>query len=102
MQIELLEGWNGPIITNETLFIVLDGMAVYGAVIIFHFIHPGKYMPKASATVSDELDDARLPVYSNGQGREVPQAQSDYSMEMDARTEHMHRDQEQSPKRYYN
>lgn len=66
IQIELLEGWNGPIITNETLFIVLDGMAVYGAAVIFHFVHPGKFMPHATATGNDELDDAKLPVYSNG------------------------------------
>lgn len=97
----MLEGWNGPIITNETLFIVLDGMAVFGATAIFHFIHPGKYMPKTSSSADHELDDAkeRLPVYDNGNGEEWryrSQAEFDNSMQMDD----LNRGQQQPQSRY--
>ncbi|KAG8891158.1 hypothetical protein FRC01_014870, partial [Tulasnella sp. 417] len=39
--IELLDGWNGPIITNETLFNVLDGTQILLAMVTLNVLHPG-------------------------------------------------------------
>ncbi|KAG8948799.1 hypothetical protein FRC04_009262 [Tulasnella sp. 424] len=43
--IELLDGWNGPIITNETLFNVLDGMQILLAMVTLNVLHPGWLVP---------------------------------------------------------
>ncbi|KAG9050034.1 hypothetical protein FS837_008014 [Tulasnella sp. UAMH 9824] len=43
--IELLDGWNGPIITNETLFNVLDGMQILLAMVTLNVLHPGWLIP---------------------------------------------------------
>ncbi|KIO16763.1 hypothetical protein M407DRAFT_85640, partial [Tulasnella calospora MUT 4182] len=39
--IELLDGWNGPIITNEKLFNVLDGTQILLAMVTLNVLHPG-------------------------------------------------------------
>jgi hypothetical protein len=44
--IELLDGWNGPIISNETLFCVLDGLMVFLATAVFNVIHPLWFLPR--------------------------------------------------------
>ncbi|KAG9018259.1 hypothetical protein FRB90_011713 [Tulasnella sp. 427] len=46
--IELLDGWNGPIITNETLFNVLDGMQILLAMATLNVLHPGWLVPVPS------------------------------------------------------
>ncbi|KAG8948797.1 hypothetical protein FRC04_009260 [Tulasnella sp. 424] len=43
--IELLDGWNGPIITNETLFNVLDGTQILLAMVTLNVLHPGWLIP---------------------------------------------------------
>lgn len=45
--IELLNGWTGPIITNQRLFELLDGMMIISSVATFNFIHPGIFLPAA-------------------------------------------------------
>ncbi|KAL2014299.1 hypothetical protein VTN00DRAFT_1824 [Thermoascus crustaceus] len=50
--IELLQGWDGYLITTERFFIALDGVMMVLAVAIFNFIHPGWFMPSAEATTS--------------------------------------------------
>lgn len=44
--IELLQGWDGAIISNETLFVILDALTVFLAMVVFNAIHPGKYLPR--------------------------------------------------------
>ncbi|KAG8748533.1 hypothetical protein FRC10_003667 [Ceratobasidium sp. 414] len=39
--IELLDGWTGPIITNQLYFNVLDGMPIVIAMFAINFFHPG-------------------------------------------------------------
>ncbi|OXV06816.1 hypothetical protein Egran_05417 [Elaphomyces granulatus] len=43
--IELLQGWNGYLITTEIFFVILDGAMMVPAVAIFNIIHPGWFMP---------------------------------------------------------
>ncbi|KAL4953824.1 RTA1 like protein-domain-containing protein [Aspergillus filifer] len=45
--IELLEGWDGYLITTERFFIALDGAMMVLAVAIFNFVHPGWFLPGA-------------------------------------------------------
>ncbi|EJD50214.1 RTA1 like protein, partial [Auricularia subglabra TFB-10046 SS5] len=40
--IELTDGWTGKIISNETLFNVLDGMPIAGAMYTLNVFHPGR------------------------------------------------------------
>jgi len=42
--IELLDGWNGPIIENETLFNVLDGTMIFLALVTLSIFHPGRLL----------------------------------------------------------
>ena len=42
--IELLEGWNGYIITHEVYFACLDGLPMIIALITFNIFHPGRYV----------------------------------------------------------
>jgi hypothetical protein len=44
--IELVQGWNGYLITHETYFIALDGAMMVLAVAVFNIIHPAWFMPK--------------------------------------------------------
>ncbi|EGX45288.1 hypothetical protein AOL_s00173g389 [Orbilia oligospora ATCC 24927] len=43
--IELLEGWDGYLITTERFFIALDGVMMAIAVIIYNFVHPAILLP---------------------------------------------------------
>ncbi|PPQ73629.1 hypothetical protein CVT26_010620 [Gymnopilus dilepis] len=43
--IELADGWNGRIISNETYFNVLDGAMVVLAMYTMNFINPGVFLP---------------------------------------------------------
>jgi len=51
--IELLQGWNGWLITHEDFFIGLDAVLMLLAVVVFNFVHPGWFLPTAK-TVSGE------------------------------------------------
>ncbi|KAI4200904.1 MAG: hypothetical protein LQ350_003590 [Teloschistes chrysophthalmus] len=53
--VELGEGWNGALIKNQTLFIVLEGVMVIIAVLVLNLFHPGLcfregYVRKPKAT----------------------------------------------------
>ncbi len=39
--VELLAGWRGPVETNQTMFIALDGSLMLAYIGIWAFIHPG-------------------------------------------------------------
>ncbi|EPS35328.1 hypothetical protein H072_11294 [Dactylellina haptotyla CBS 200.50] len=58
--IELLEGWNGYLITTERFFIALDGTMMIIAVGIYNIVHPALLLPNpkdkkaAESTGSDE------------------------------------------------
>lgn len=39
--VELGEGWNGALIKNQTLFVVLEGVMVVVAVLVLNLLHPG-------------------------------------------------------------
>ncbi|BFZ62259.1 hypothetical protein YB2330_003347 [Saitoella coloradoensis] len=55
--IELVQGWDGYLITRERYFVGLDGAMMVIAVAVFNFVHPGWALPKAhrSAEGVDEL-----------------------------------------------
>ncbi|KAG8990457.1 hypothetical protein FRB94_000291 [Tulasnella sp. JGI-2019a] len=44
--IELLDGWGGPIISNQTLFDCLDGIPISLAMVTLSFFHPGRLIPE--------------------------------------------------------
>ncbi|KAH8435146.1 RTA1 domain-containing protein [Aspergillus melleus] len=46
--VELLEGWEGYLITTEWFFIGLDGITMVLAVVVFNFIHPGWFLPETT------------------------------------------------------
>ncbi|KAG8855591.1 hypothetical protein FRB96_006785 [Tulasnella sp. 330] len=43
--IELLDGWTGPIITDQALFDLFDGVPVFLAMITLNIYHPGRLIP---------------------------------------------------------
>lgn len=58
--IELLQGWNGYLITHEPFFIGLDAVLMLLAVSVFNFIHPGWCLPqsrKELGNVKGSADD---------------------------------------------
>lgn len=57
--IELLDGWHGPIIANETLFWVLDAIMVFLAMATFNFIHPNQFLTDAGPTASMQTTDEK-------------------------------------------
>lgn len=42
--IELLQGWDGFLITHEVYFVVLDGVMMVCAVFVFNLVHPGWFL----------------------------------------------------------
>lgn len=48
--VELVQGWNGYLITHESYFVGLDGVMMVIAVGIFNVCHPGWLLPSAKAT----------------------------------------------------
>lgn len=71
--IELLQGWSGPIISNQTLFVILDAVMVFLALAIFNVISPSKYLPRvplakdaeAVGGVVEKNGDATTPMSEN-------------------------------------
>jgi exosortase/archaeosortase len=43
--IELVQGWDGYLITHQSYFIGLDGTMMVIAVVVFNFCHPGWLLP---------------------------------------------------------
>ncbi|KAG9035790.1 hypothetical protein FRB95_010558 [Tulasnella sp. JGI-2019a] len=43
---ELLDGWGGPVTTNQTLFDLLDGVPVFLAMVTLNIFHPGRLIPQ--------------------------------------------------------
>lgn len=58
--IELLDGWHGKIIRNETLFCVLDALCVFLAMAVLNLVNPGWFLPasnlQSQASSDHELD----------------------------------------------
>lgn len=54
--IELLEGWNGPIISREDLFCILDGLMVFLALLVFVPFNPAKYLPAKRRTPTSDAE----------------------------------------------
>ncbi|KAL4918520.1 RTA1 like protein-domain-containing protein [Aspergillus aurantiobrunneus] len=54
--IELLQGWDGYLITTERFFIALDGAMMTLAVAIFNFLHPGWFLPGARETACGKFE----------------------------------------------
>ncbi|KAH9886267.1 RTA-like protein [Cubamyces lactineus] len=42
--VELSDGWNGKIIKTQWLFIVFDGVPVFGTMLILNILHPGSLL----------------------------------------------------------
>ncbi|QRV76303.1 RTA1-like protein [Ceratobasidium sp. AG-Ba] len=57
--IELLDGWTGPIITNQLYFNVLDGMPIIVAIYALNLLHPGYLLNRESEGTVVEEKDAR-------------------------------------------
>lgn len=51
--VELLEGWDGYLITHEVYFIVLDGAMMVGAVVVFNVVHPAGALKGAGGKARD-------------------------------------------------
>ncbi|KDQ09238.1 hypothetical protein BOTBODRAFT_37144 [Botryobasidium botryosum FD-172 SS1] len=48
--IELSDGWNGRIISTQTYFNVLDGLAVFAAMLTLNVLHPGYLLSRVDST----------------------------------------------------
>ncbi|KAJ5171846.1 RTA1-domain-containing protein [Penicillium capsulatum] len=48
--IELVQGWDGYLITHESYFVWLDGVMMILAVAVFNIFHPGFLLPSSSAS----------------------------------------------------
>ncbi|KAF5864643.1 hypothetical protein ETB97_007201 [Aspergillus alliaceus] len=57
--IELLQGWDGFLITHEPYFIVLDGTMMVIASVIFNIVHPGWLLPKVSTTEEGAIEEEK-------------------------------------------
>ncbi|KAL7008821.1 Envelope glycoprotein [Cystobasidiomycetes sp. EMM_F5] len=54
--IELLNGWHGSIIRNETLFCILDAVCVLLAMVILNVLNPGWLVPAHSMTSDSKVE----------------------------------------------
>ncbi|PPQ64037.1 hypothetical protein CVT24_008850 [Panaeolus cyanescens] len=52
--IELEDGWNGSIITNELYFNILDGAMIVLAIYTLNFVHPGIFLEKGITGEDDK------------------------------------------------
>jgi len=57
--VELLQGWNGYLITHQTYFIVLDSIMVAIAGGIYNIFSPGILLKRGNITTSVELNNPR-------------------------------------------
>ncbi|KAG8998359.1 hypothetical protein FRB94_006932 [Tulasnella sp. JGI-2019a] len=44
--VEMKDGWEGPIITNQVLFDCLDGLPIFASMLTFNILHPGRLVPE--------------------------------------------------------
>lgn len=51
--IELVQGWDGYLITTQRYFIALDGAMMVAAVVVFNFCHPAWMMPSTRPSARD-------------------------------------------------
>ncbi|KAG8954528.1 hypothetical protein FRC03_011468 [Tulasnella sp. 419] len=58
--IELLDGWNGSIISNQLLFNLLDGMPIVVAMVSLNVFHPGFLLPRPHSGNQNELSRETL------------------------------------------
>ena len=56
--VELLQGWQGYLITREVYFIAFDGSLMVAAIGIFNILNPAYLMgpPKVSSSADDEVE----------------------------------------------
>ncbi|KAJ5616176.1 hypothetical protein N7537_001290 [Penicillium hordei] len=66
--IELVQGWDGYLITHEAYFVALDGAMMVVSVVVFNVIHPGWMLPSGKSdsfkmvpTSVDRLDKYQDP-----------------------------------------
>ncbi|KAJ8453616.1 hypothetical protein ONZ51_g13500 [Trametes cubensis] len=57
--VELADGWTGKVIQTQSLFIVFDGIMVFGTMLTLNICHPGQLLK----TPEPELADGVLPAY---------------------------------------
>ncbi|KAI0334093.1 RTA1-like protein [Cubamyces sp. BRFM 1775] len=57
--VELADGWTGKVIRTQSLFIVFDGIMVFGTMLTLNICHPGQLLK----TAEPELMDGAIPVY---------------------------------------
>lgn len=50
--VELLQGWDGYLITREVYFVVLDGAMMVAAVGVFNAVHPGWFLRGEKTTTT--------------------------------------------------
>ncbi|KAG8715491.1 hypothetical protein FRC11_003797 [Ceratobasidium sp. 423] len=58
--IELLDGWTGPIITNQLYFDVLDGMPIVVAMYAINIFHPGFLLDHRVKTGGSSVEEKRI------------------------------------------
>ncbi|CEJ56218.1 hypothetical protein PMG11_02435 [Penicillium brasilianum] len=63
--IELLQGWDGFLITHEKYFIALDGAMMVAAVVVFNVIHPGWLLPEQHKSARPKRDYASDEIEMN-------------------------------------
>eukprot|EP01117_Protostelium_nocturnum_P006103 TRINITY_DN219_c0_g1_i1.p1 TRINITY_DN219_c0_g1~~TRINITY_DN219_c0_g1_i1.p1 ORF type:complete len:297 (+),score=63.06 TRINITY_DN219_c0_g1_i1:114-1004(+) len=51
--VELSEGWDGPIITNENYFIALDAILMILTQVLFNIIYPSRYLVSSKTSPAD-------------------------------------------------
>ncbi|KAF9464056.1 RTA1-like protein [Collybia nuda] len=55
--IELVDGWNGKIITTQVYFNVLDGAMIVLAMYTLNFVHPGVFLKSSGMSERDSSDE---------------------------------------------
>lgn len=67
--IELAQGWDGYLITNERYFIALDGAMMVAAVAVFNVFHPGWLSPQTIEGNRESVDkDSQRAIFSRSEG----------------------------------
>ncbi|KAJ5155832.1 hypothetical protein N7492_008635 [Penicillium capsulatum] len=68
--IELLQGWDGYLITHEPYFIGLDGAMMIVAVAVFNFIHPGWFLPNSKGDIVGKRETSSADDYEMARAAE--------------------------------
>ncbi|PRP73191.1 RTA1 domain protein [Planoprotostelium fungivorum] len=67
--IELSEGWNGPIISTESYFVVLDGLMMVIAQGVFNIVHPAKTLKELAG---HKTEVTKLQTFAKPNSAEYP------------------------------